>query len=274
MGKKIYVSPSDQTKNLYAGVDTNEAAECRKIALCLVDALVRCGFEAKTSITGGMYDRVRESDSWGADIHLPIHTNAFNGKVMGTRIFSWDTSGVGYKVSKAIMETLAPITIGTSDNVTAYPSLYEINTPKAATSYVEVAFHDNAEEAKWIVEHTEDIAEAICKGVCNYYGQAYKAKVEEPKEEKTITQIAREVLKGKWGNGAARKANLTTAGYDYNAVQTEVNRLVNSGKKSNETIAKEVIQGKWGNGADRKNRLTKAGYDHNAIQNIVNRLLK
>ena len=94
---------------------------------------------------------------------------------------------------------------------------------------------------------------------------------------KTITQIAREVLKGKWGNGSARKANLTAAGYDYNAVQKEVNRLVNSStpssKKSNETIAKEVIQGKWGNGADRKNRLTKAGYDYNAIQKIVNKLL-
>ena len=92
-------------------------------------------------------------------------------------------------------------------------------------------------------------------------------------ETKTITQLAREVLKGKWGNGSARKANLTAAGYDYNAVQKEVNRLCNSGKKSNEAIAKEVIQGKWGNGAERKNRLTKAGYDYNAIQAIVNKLL-
>ena len=90
---------------------------------------------------------------------------------------------------------------------------------------------------------------------------------------KTITQIAREVLKGKWGNGSARKANLTAAGYDYNAVQREVNRLCNSSKKSNETIAKEVIQGKWGVGTDRKNRLTNAGYDYNAIQALVNKML-
>ena len=91
-------------------------------------------------------------------------------------------------------------------------------------------------------------------------------------EPKTITQIAREVLKGKWGNGSARKANLTAAGYDYNEVQKEVNRLCNSSKKSNETIAKEVLQGKWGNGTDRKNRLTAAGYDYNAIQAIVNKM--
>ena len=106
------------------------------------------------------------------------------------------------------------------------------------------------------------------------YGRPKYDEATKPVEtEKTITQLAREVLKGKWGNGSARKANLTAAGYDYNAVQKEVNRLCNSSKKSNETIAKEVLRGKWGNGTDRKNRLTKAGYDYNAIQAIVNKLL-
>jgi surface antigen len=97
-------------------------------------------------------------------------------------------------------------------------------------------------------------------------------------EAKTVTQLAREVLKGKWGNGAERKKRLTEAGYDYTAVQKEVNRLCNSSKttskKSNEEIAKEVIKGKWGNGQDRKNRLKAAGYDPSAIQKIVNKLMK
>ena len=91
---------------------------------------------------------------------------------------------------------------------------------------------------------------------------------------KTVTQLAREVLKGKWGNGAERKKRLTEAGYDYTAVQKEVNRLCNSSKKSNETIAKEVILGRWGNGQERKDRLAKAGYDYKAIQAIVNKMLK
>lgn len=99
---------------------------------------------------------------------------------------------------------------------------------------------------------------------------------EEPKTEatKTITQIAREVLNGKWGNGAERKKRLTEAGYDYNAVQKEVNRLYNSSKKSNEVIAKEVIQGKWEDGEARKKKLTEAGYDYAAIQALVNKMLK
>lgn len=95
-------------------------------------------------------------------------------------------------------------------------------------------------------------------------------------ETKTVTQLAREVLRGKWGNGAERKRRLTEAGYDYNAVQKEVNRLYNSTKntKSNEEVAKEVIQGKWGNGAERKQKLTEAGYDYATIQALVNKMLK
>lgn len=44
--------------------------------------------------------------------------------------------------------------------------------------------------------------------------------------KKTIDEVAREVLQGKWGNGSERKRRLTQAGYDYNAVQERVNELL------------------------------------------------
>lgn len=43
---------------------------------------------------------------------------------------------------------------------------------------------------------------------------------------KSVEEIAREVLQGKWGNGADRKALLEAAGYDYAEVQAKVNTLV------------------------------------------------
>lgn len=45
-------------------------------------------------------------------------------------------------------------------------------------------------------------------------------------KKKTVTELAREVINGKWGNGADRKNRLTAAGYDYTAVQAEVNKLL------------------------------------------------
>lgn len=43
---------------------------------------------------------------------------------------------------------------------------------------------------------------------------------------KSVDELAREVLQGKWGNGAERKKRLEAAGYDYAAVQKKVNQLV------------------------------------------------
>lgn len=97
--------------------------------------------------------------------------------------------------------------------------------------------------------------------------------------QKSLSEIAAEVMAGKWGNGNARKSALTKAGYNYAEVQAEVNRLVSGGsstktsKKSVTTIAKEVIAGKWGNGAARKQALQQAGYDYTAVQKKVNELL-
>lgn len=95
--------------------------------------------------------------------------------------------------------------------------------------------------------------------------------------KKTVNTIAKEVLAGKWGNGSDRKTNLTNAGYDYNKVQTAVNKLVRTSQVSNDKIidavAHEVIAGKWGNNADREKRLTEAGYDYNAVQKCVNAIL-
>lgn len=59
------------------------------------------------------------------------------------------------------------------------------------------------------------------------YFNISKAQVEKyTGANKSITEIAKEVIAGKWGNGSARKNALAAAGYDYNTIQKEVNRLL------------------------------------------------
>jgi len=96
-----------------------------------------------------------------------------------------------------------------------------------------------------------------------------------PQPSKSVTDVAREVLRGDWGNGQDRKNRLTAAGYDYNAVQAEVNRLIvgTPAPKTVHQLADEVMRGDWGNGQDRRNRLQSAGYDYDAVQAEVNRRL-
>lgn len=182
MAKKIYLSPSDQNRNTYKVGNTNEAAQCSAIADLCVVALKRCGFEAKTNKKDDMYDRVRESNEWGADAHIPIHTNAFDGSVAGFRGFYHTANGQGHKLVAAIMKAVAPITPGESDNLSAYPGLYEVRASDAPCAYLELGFHDNATEARYIIDHKKDLAEAICKGVCNYFGVKYVSPAKEEKE--------------------------------------------------------------------------------------------
>ena len=49
---------------------------------------------------------------------------------------------------------------------------------------------------------------------------------------KTVDELAKEVLDGKWGNGTDRKNRLTAARYDYSAVQAKVNALVKAKSES------------------------------------------
>lgn len=53
-----------------------------------------------------------------------------------------------------------------------------------------------------------------------------------PTPTKSITEVAKEVVDGKWGNGDARKKALESAGYDYNKVQEAVNKLLKGSASS------------------------------------------
>jgi len=149
-------------------------------------------------------------------------------------------------------------------------------TPSTSKTTEEVAKEVIA--GKW--GNGEDRKQRLTAAGYNY--SLIQAKVNELMGAKTtvssksIDELAREVIQGKWGNGEERKNRLISAGYDYSAVQAKVNELMGGIKstKSVDQLAREVIYGYWGNGQDRKNRLTAAGYDYSAVQNRVNELLK
>lgn len=208
--QKIYLSPSEQPANKYAYGNTNEKEQCRRIAAAAEKALKRCGFDVITADAASLAARCDQANAWGAALYVPIHTNAFNGVVSGTRMFCYSMSGNGYKACKAIFDALAPLTIGTSESITARPELYEVKNPLAPTAYIEVDFHDVPSVAKWIIEHTDEIGEAICKGICNYYGVAYKpaagntAEVDSLKKQVTELQAENNRLREKIA--AAQKA--------------------------------------------------------------------
>ena len=53
--------------------------------------------------------------------------------------------------------------------------LYELGYTTGTAVYVECEFHDRADLATWIIEHTTELGEAIARGVCKGAGVTYIA---------------------------------------------------------------------------------------------------
>lgn len=74
--------------------------------------------------------------------------------------------------------------------------------------------------ARIVIDRSEDGKHSICSAV-NASDLAHAKNT-----MKTVDELAREVIQGKWGSGIVRRTRLTAAGYSYSAVQARVNELL------------------------------------------------
>lgn len=168
---KIFISPSNQIANTYSGIDMTESENCRAIALLLSDCLSTSGFNVLLPEPGeSMSSAVKRSNEFDPDLHICIHTNAFNGRVFGTRLFTFASSGVAYECGKVIFDGLCKLIPDGSNALKQRPGLYELKNTIAPAVYVEVDFHDVPARAKWLVENREIIAHNIATSICKYFG--------------------------------------------------------------------------------------------------------
>lgn len=100
-----------------------------------------------------------------------------------------------------------------------------------------------------------------------------------PSAKKSVDEVAKEVIRGEWGNGDERYNRLTNAGYNYNEVQAKVNELLNSNKPTPAPtpsvdildLVRKTIRGDFGNGEARRKAL---GSNYGEVQRQVNLNLK
>ena len=183
---RVYLSPSNQPENTYNGVNTNERDNCRAIANKLKSSLERQGIEVKIGLKGS--DNVSESNSFNADLHLPIHTNAFNKKARGASVLVHSMAAGNLKYANPILNNLKKIVLkqDTGRGISVRSDLKELYGTKMVAIYIEVDFHDVPEVARWLTTEHEKIAEAITKGVCEGAGIKYIA----PKTNDCTVEIA------------------------------------------------------------------------------------
>lgn len=234
-------------------------------------------------------ERIKYVNSKKYDLNMEIHLNAGGGT--GPEVYYKSRNKQGKTLAAAISKSIAT-TFGLKDRgaktkvVNGKDYFGCVREIKCQSFLVETVFIDTKSDRDKVIYTSgqQQCAKAIATAVANFYGLKLNSKptpTPTPSNKKSNTEIAKEVIAGKWGNGAERKQRLEAAGYDYAAVQKEVERLLKEKKqpakpvkKSVDEVAREVIAGKWGNGVTRVRLLTKAGYNYYTVQKKVNELLK
>lgn len=232
MKYKIYISPEDRASNVYAssalwnGHTTNEKEQMGRCADYMERGLLRCGsFEVRNAQYGNMYDRVRESNNWPADMHIAPHTNGFDGRAAGTRVHCYPSEG-SRRIGKLIQDRIAPLSPGAPDKLVESTNLYELRATHMVAVLPEFGFHDNPADAQWLVDSMEQTAEETVQAICEYFDVAYVPPAEddsgapaEPSvpEEKPQENALYRVQIGAFrvrANAEAFRAKAEAAGFD------------------------------------------------------------
>lgn len=171
---KIYLSPSDQWSNIVADRAHSEAYHCKQIADAAKKYLYINGYTTKVgdnSEEGSYPNRAKESNSWDADLHVCIHTNAGGGS--GTLMLAYPSS-VNNKYVEAIYTEVANLTPTSDRGIQSRSNLYEINKTNCVCAYLEADFHDNATIENWIDANVDNLGKAIARGICKADGKTFK----------------------------------------------------------------------------------------------------
>ena len=252
MSKKVFISAGHGGSDSGAvGNGFKEKDLNLSIAMACGNYLKSKGVEVQMSRVKDENDdlnqEARESNAFGPDLTVSIHNNAGGGD--GVEAWYSIVGGLGKTCAENILAEVVKIGQNSRGAKTRKGSNGRdyygfIRQTKAPAVIVECAFIDNATDIQIINTESKRVVmgEAIAKGILKTLGIADSAPVTTPAPTtKSIEEVAKEVIAGKYGNGEARKIALKNAGYDPSAVQAKVNELVNGSKTPSFTAYKVKV---------------------------------
>lgn len=172
----LFLSPSTQEYNIYYDGSGSEEYYMNLIADYMEPYLTASGITwTRNNTEGSVGDSVRLSNSGDYALHLALHSNASGsanyGRQTGSDVYYYPTSVNGKRAADIIVTNLKKIYPEPSKvRALATTSLYELNNTRAPSVLVELAYHDNANDAEWIKNNLKLIAENLSQSVADYFG--------------------------------------------------------------------------------------------------------
>lgn len=170
----IYLSPSTQEFNPYYG-GGNEEEYMNLVADAMIPYLEATGINyIRNTPDMTAASSIRESNNNNIDFHLALHSNASGsaatGSVRGAEFYYYPNSTNGQRAAQIFANNFKEI-YPIPERVRTVPTttLGEVVRTRAPSVLAEVAYHDNPEDAQWIRDNIDVMAENLVLSLADYF---------------------------------------------------------------------------------------------------------
>lgn len=169
----IYLSPSTQEFNPYSG-GGNEEQYMNLVADAMIPYLEASGINyVRNTPDMTAASSIAASNRGNYDFHLAIHSNASGGvagSATGTEVYYYPGSSRGQRAAEIFANNFKLIYPDPS-KVRTVPTttLGEVRRTKAPAVLIEVAYHDNPQDAQWIRDNVDAIARNLVVSLADYF---------------------------------------------------------------------------------------------------------
>ncbi len=170
----IYLSPSTQENNYFVNGGTEEQY-MNLIADKMIPYLDASGIRyLRNSPSMNAVSSIAASNAGNYDLHLAIHSNAAPsdryGSARGSIVFYYPGSSKGMRAAEIFANNLRSI-YPLPDRVRAEPTttIGEVRRVRAPSVFLELAYHDNPDDATWIKNNLDEIARNLVLSTTEYF---------------------------------------------------------------------------------------------------------
>ena len=171
----IYLSPSTPENNAYVTGTGSEEYWMNRLADAMIPYLNSCGIRYQRNtpdMTAG--SSIRQANAGWYDFYLALHSNAAApdnyGNVRGVIAFYYPTSTQGQRAAQIFVNNLRSIYPLPDKVVTrSTTSLGEVRDSKFPAVLLELGYHDNYEDARWIENNLTEIARNLVLSLTDFF---------------------------------------------------------------------------------------------------------
>ena len=170
----IYLSPSTQENNSFVNGGSEEQY-MNLIADRMIPYLNASGIRyTRNTPEMSAVSSIAASNAGNYDLHLAIHSNAAPedryGTIRGSIVFYYPGSSRGKRAAEIFANNLRSI-YPLPDKVRAEPTtaIGEVRRVRAPSVFLELAYHDNPDDATWIKSNLDEIARNLVLSLTDYF---------------------------------------------------------------------------------------------------------